>query len=236
VTLASPKALLVFDVDGVLIDVTPSFTRIVRELSGATLEDIAVFKANGGFNDDWELARAASSWIAAGRPKVLDRVNDWRDVIAWCSHDPGDLTAECVRLYRDHYWRDEVPLVDGDLLRRLATRFDIAACTGRDRWELDRAEELLGFSFPRATTSEQVRKPDPQALLRLLSGTEPLVIMLGDTEADRRTTLLARAAVGKDVRFRAVSADAPAVAFLDELWEASDVREAADRLCEPRNR
>lgn len=224
--------MVVFDVDGVLIDTSASFLRIVKELSGATDDDVARFKAHGGFNDDWELTRAARAWIAAGRPDVLHRAKDWRGVVELCGNDPGDQTPRCVALYRGGYWRHETLLVDGALLARVASRWDVAACTGRDRWELARAEELLGFSFPRATTGEDARKPDPRALLRLVEDrpADEVVVLIGDTAADRQCAERA-AATGRRVLFYEVAGPRTARGFLEALLEANDVDDVAARLC-----
>jgi phosphoglycolate phosphatase-like HAD superfamily hydrolase len=177
--------LIALDIDGTLIDTSASFTRIVRELSGADHEEVRRFRERGGFNDDWELARALTAWIRAGRPDVVHEVFDWRDVIARVGHDPGDLSAECTRRYRGGYWRDERVLVERALLEELGARHRVVACTGRDRWELERAQETLGFTFSDATVMEDVKKPDPRALLRLVRDSDDAVVLVGDTEADR---------------------------------------------------
>ena len=179
---------LAFDIDGVLIDTRPSYQRIVKELSGADDEDIAWFKANGGFNDDWELARALKVWLAAGRPPLIN-VQGVMDVVALApEHDPGDLAPQADALYRE-YWTEEKPLVDSGLLHMLVAEFDVVAVTGRRTWEFERAQELLDFRFPRFTHADIVRKPDPEALLRLLDPGTPFCLVLGDTQDDR---LLAR--------------------------------------------
>lgn len=182
------KLLVACDIDGTLIDTSKSFTRIARELSGATLEEVRAFRALGGFNDDWELTRSLCAWINAGRPVSIEAQlgvwKNWQDVVAAVGHDPGNLAERCIALYRGGYWRDEVPLVDADLLDGVADNHAVVACTGRDAWEFERAEEMLGFNFLRATTMEQVKKPDPQALLRLFDG-EDAIILIGDTAADR---------------------------------------------------
>lgn len=190
-----------FDIDGVLIDVRPSFYRIINELSGATFEDIRKFKDNGGFNDDWELARAAHAWVKAGKPSLFGTVSNWKDVIDRCGNDPGDLSDKCKDLYRRHYWRDEKPILDGDILDELRKTWRICACTGRDRWEFDRAEELLRFKFDAVSTAEDVRKPAPEALLRLLPDKTKEVTMFGDSEDDRRTVENARARTPAVLRY-----------------------------------
>jgi phosphoglycolate phosphatase-like HAD superfamily hydrolase len=241
---APSRLLLACDVDGTLIDTTASFTRIVLEVTGAGRDEIERFRDRGGFNDDWELARALTALIRAGRPDILHEVFDYRDVIARVGHDPGDLSAQCTALYRGGYWRNERVLVPGALLAQAHARHRVVACTGRDRWELDRAQELLGFVFADVTCMEHVKKPDPHALLRLLRD-EAVVVLLGDTEADRLTVQNARAqmdASGQsvDVRFfRAHSGDDPrtsAAAFLRDVLacQTSDglTRLLADR-CSP---
>lgn len=179
---------LAFDIDGVLIDTRPSYRRIVREVSGARDEDVPWFKKNGGFNDDWEMARALTVWLAAGRPPLMD-VHGWKDVVALApEHDPGDLTDRCDARYRE-LWRDEKPLVDSGLLHLLSSEFDLVAVTGRRQWAFERAQELLDFRFARFTTADLVRKPDPEALLRLLNPASPFCLLFGDTRDDH---LLAR--------------------------------------------
>jgi phosphoglycolate phosphatase-like HAD superfamily hydrolase len=229
------RVLLALDIDGTLIDTTPSFTRIIRELSGASVDEIARFRATGGFNDDWELTRAATAWIRAGRPEVIDRCNDLADVLSWCGNDPGDLSAQCTALYKDSYWQDEIPLVSSSLLESLGERFTVAACTGRDAWELDRAEQKLGFCFERATTSDVVKKPDPRALLRLRDDDHDVVILVGDTEADRRCALAARKQHG-GVWYHHVASEIDVTTFLLELLESPDVADFAQRCCEPKDR
>jgi phosphoglycolate phosphatase-like HAD superfamily hydrolase len=130
-------------------------------------------------------------------------VRGWQDVVSACGADPGDLSARCKDLYRT-YWRLEAPLVSRELLESLAAKWRVVACTGRDRWEMDRAEELLGFRFHDATTSEILRKPDPAALLRLVPGEAKRIVMLGDSEDDRRTADRARAQVSIPVEYHHV--------------------------------
>lgn len=229
------RPVFVFDVDGTLIDTRPSFNRIVREISGAADDEIERFRDTGGFNDDWELARALCCWIGAGRPDIVERCDSVRDVILWCSHDPGDLSARCIDLYRgidgrSGYWRDEVVLVDGDRLRALAARGDVVSCTGRDAWEFENAQKQIGFTFAKATTMEVAKKPDPTALLRLLPEASPsttlrpsLVVLFGDTHADRRTVLEARRRRPElNLAFVHVSEERPLRPLVDAMLAASD--------------
>ncbi|MDP2344129.1 MAG: HAD family hydrolase [Deltaproteobacteria bacterium] len=233
------RPLFAFDVDGTLIDTRPSFTRIVRELSGASDSEVLRFRDTGGFNDDWELTRALMAWIGAGRPKIVERCESWRDVVAWCGHDPGDLSARCTALYRGGYWRDERVLLDGQRLKELEAFVDVVACTGRDAWEFDKGQELLGHRFASSTTMEQAKKPDPQALLRLLpsssSSSSSLVVLFGDTHADRRTVSKARA-LRPDLRFAFVfvTEEHPIAAVVDAVLAERDP-ERVLAFAEPRS-
>lgn len=211
------KLLIALDIDGTLIDTTPSFTRIVKELTGASDDEIWRFRDTGGFNDDWELARALKAWRAAGCPEVFEGLVDLSDLLTrvGARFDGGDLSPTCIARYRSGYWRDERVLVEGAVLHALAARHRVAACTGRDLWECARAEELLGFTFATRTTMEDARKPDPRALLRLARDDE-VIVLLGDTAADRLCAERARAS-GRDVRFIAIGAASPARPILEAL-------------------
>jgi phosphoglycolate phosphatase-like HAD superfamily hydrolase len=104
------------------------------------------------------------------------------------------------------------------LLRELSVHFQVRACTGRSRWELKLAEELLEFTFPLSTTSEDVKKPDPRALLRLVPDGTLLTVMLGDSEDDRRTVERARPLTRAPIRYHHV-VETP-LPFLNTLLEA----------------
>ena len=201
--------VLALDIDGVLLDVRPSFYEIVSDVSGATLEDIRLFKDNGGFNDDWELARAASAWVRAGRPDLFGRVASWQDVVVLCGGDPGDLSDR---------WKKELPLVESSLLRSLSSSWRVVACTGRDAWELARAEELLNFTFHDATTREVAKKPDAAALLRLVPADTARVVMFGDSQDDRRTVENARmkSSIPMEYRHTTTSPASPLRALLEK--------------------
>lgn len=64
---------VVFDIDGVLVDVSESYRRAIVEavahVYGETIRktDIQLFKDAGGFNDDWELTYAAALYVLARR-------------------------------------------------------------------------------------------------------------------------------------------------------------------------
>ncbi len=210
------RAVIVFDIDGTLIDTRGSFSWIVKDLTGASDAELELFRNTGGFNDDWELARGLTAWIASGRPKIVERCDTLADLLLWCGadNDPGDLTAACSARYRGEdghppLWKDEPLFVRSDQLESLTEVVDVYACSGRSHWEFARAEERLGFTFARATVAEHARKPEPAALVRLIDeGEQPaLVVLVGDTHADRLTIKYARKRRA-DLRFAFVHVDA----------------------------
>jgi len=92
---------LVFDIDGVLVDVTESiatvdclavdtYLRLCCRWPGGeplvTMEDAQAFKLAGGFNDDWHLVRALALWVLvrgalarSKQPEVIRQSRPTRD-------------------------------------------------------------------------------------------------------------------------------------------------------------
>jgi phosphoglycolate phosphatase-like HAD superfamily hydrolase len=220
--------LLALDIDNTLIDTRPSFTRIVKELTaahgrgpGATDDDIALFKSTGMYNDDWELIRAFIAWRDGGRAgELVQHGVDARALLADARvvpFDPGEMSAPATALYRSGYWRNERVLVEGALLHALRSHHRVVACTGRDTWEFERAQELLDFKFDDATTMEHAKKPDPRALLRLVRPDDDVIVLVGDSEADRLCAERAGDALRRDVRFVRVDAAHPARDVLSQF-------------------
>ncbi len=234
---------LALDIDGTLIDTRESFDAVVKAVSGVH-DDAAIraFRDTGGFIDDWELSRALRAWDAAGRPKIVERCSNLDDVLAWCSNDPGDLSHACHRLYLggdeptdDGLWRKERVIVDGARLTRLAAHphIDVVCCTGRDRTEMRCAEQLLGYHFERITTMEQAKKPDPQALLRLVTQPTDVIVLVGDTHADRLTVTHAQRAKPEALLgFVFVTYQRTAAQLVDALIDSDDPASIALSLCE----
>lgn len=172
--------LIIFDVDGVLVDVRGSFHRstvqTVRHFTGkrVAISEIQKWKSKSGFNDDWKLSTA------------------------WIKSLGGNATYEEVkRQFMKFYWGDGVPgnverekwVVPMATLRRWSRRYELAIFTGRTRKELAhtlekfRAEEI----FQRVVTMDDVQnlKPHPEGLLWILDGRDPgRAVYLGDNIDD----------------------------------------------------
>jgi HAD superfamily phosphatase len=182
---------VLFDMDGVLVDVSGSFRRAVIETTAAlsgravTPAEVQAYKDRGGFNNDWVLTHALATEAGADVP--------YEDVVE----------AFNAR-YRGEAWdgliATEPPLVRTETLERLAAGGELALVTGRQeaeaRWTLDR----FGWSrlFPVVVgmeTQDGREKPDPFGLVLALralgerSGTAiapGLSVYAGDTVDDMK--------------------------------------------------
>jgi HAD superfamily hydrolase (TIGR01548 family) len=178
--LAPPK-LIIFDVDGVLVDVRGSFHRsiidTVRHFTGkrVTYADIQQWKRRTGYNDDWRLT---TDWVASlGGNAKYAQVKRAFQKIYWG-----------VDGKRGNVWRERW-LVPRHRLERWAKHADLALFTGRTRRELRHTLERFGMSdlFGQIVTMNDVEnlKPHPEGLLRLLGGADPhTAIYLGDVLDD----------------------------------------------------
>ncbi len=174
------RVLVVFDMDGVLVDVRQSYYRtvieVVRRFTGRRVTQAGVhrWKRLSGYNDEWRLA---TDWIRSlgGRATY------------------AEVSRECRRIYLGRRFDGNIvrerPLVAPAVLRRLSRRFELAVFTGRPRKEALYTLEKLGVRrlFRRIVAAEDVRrqKPDPEGLLRILRGRDPRsALYLGDNVDD----------------------------------------------------
>jgi HAD superfamily hydrolase (TIGR01548 family) len=184
----APK-LVIFDVDGVLVDVHGSFHKSIidtihfftgRRVSYAEIHE---WKNRSGYNDDWRLT---TDWIAS-----LDEAVPYAVVKArfqkfyWGTKAlPGNVSRE--------KW-----LITHARLVRWSQRAELALFTGRTRRELRHTIEgkVAKHIFRRAVTMDDVTKgkPDPEGLLQLLDGMSPRdALYLGDNIDDALASKRAR--------------------------------------------
>lgn len=176
----SKPQILIFDVDGVLVDVRGSFHKsildTVQHYTGKRFRpaDILRWKNQRGYNDDWKLS---TDWI--------------------CSLGVAVEYADVKRQFQKFYWGEngrgnvvlEKWLVSPAMLRRLAHRAELAVFTGRTRHELSHTFERTGAArlFKTIVTLDDVAhsKPDPEGLLRILDCRNPAsALYLGDNVDD----------------------------------------------------
>jgi HAD superfamily hydrolase (TIGR01548 family) len=177
-TVLAPEALL-FDMDGVLADVSRSYREATIRTAAAfgvelTMADIEAATAEGNANNDWELTRRLMA--ARGVERPLDEVTArFEAIYQGTENEPG------LR-------RTERPLLEPAELRTLAARLPLAVVTGRPRADAERflAEHGIADCFRVVVTLDDgPLKPDPApvrlALERLGAAT---AWMVGDTPDD----------------------------------------------------
>jgi HAD superfamily hydrolase (TIGR01548 family) len=176
----SKVATLIFDVDGVLVDVRGSFHRstlqTVRHFTGKRVRaaEIQVWKSKGGYNDDWRLT---TDWIASlGGHTPYEAVKSQFMKFYWGEKNDGNVIRE--------RW-----LVPAAQLRRWGSRTKLALFTGRTRRELDFTLERnrVAQYFGAVVTMDDIAnlKPHPDGLLRILGARDPrTALYLGDNVDD----------------------------------------------------
>jgi len=181
--------VIIFDVDGVLVDVRGSFhstvLETVRFFTGkrVTRAELHRWKNQSGFNDDWKLSTA---WVQSlGGKQQYDEVKAKFVELYW--------GANGKRGNVDH----EKWLLPRPALRRLAKRAELALFTGRVRMETDYTLDRLKMRefFRQIVTVEDVAKPkpDPEGLLKILGVRDPAkALYLGDTVDDALAAEAAR--------------------------------------------
>jgi len=179
--------VIVFDIDGVLVDVRGSFHKTtletVRFFTGkrVTRTELQGWKSKSGFNDDWKLSTA---WVhSLGGNTPYEEVKRKFVEVYWGANGEGNVVREKWLLPRTS-------------LRRLAKQAELALFTGRVRAETDYTLNRcrVGEFFRQIVTVEDVKRPKPNAegLLKILKGRDPAAALyIGDNIDD---ALAARAA------------------------------------------
>ena len=176
------RSLIVFDMDGVLVDVTDSYretiVRTVEHFTGAviTRPQIQDYKNQGGFNDDWKLSHHIINQhgIAVEFQTVVDYFQN-------LFHGNGTDGLILRERWMAH---------DG-LFDRLSARFDFAIFTGRMRWEaevtLNRFAPSLRFDPIIGMEDVAALKPAPEGLLKIAAANPDRKLWyVGDTVDDAR--------------------------------------------------
>jgi HAD superfamily phosphatase len=182
-----PKNLIVFDMDGVLVDVTASYRAAIQQtvshFSGVTItnEQIQEYKNRGGWNDDWLLSQQIL--------KDNGLVVRYQDVVDFFqSVFLGDGTNGLIQRER---W-----IADPGLLDRLGQNNTLGIFTGRMHWEADLTlNRFAPGMFTEVIGVDDVLhpKPSPEGLLKISNTTPHLnVWYVGDSVDDSRAAKEAR--------------------------------------------
>jgi HAD superfamily phosphatase len=180
--------IIIFDVDGVLVDVRQSFHTTVLETvrfftnKRVSRQELHRWKNRSGFNDDWKLSTA---WVQSlGGKFEYEEVKSKFLELYWGKNGKGNVSRE--------KW-----LLPRATLRRLANRAELALFTGRVRAEADYTLDRCRVRefFQTIVTVEDVRrpKPDREGLLKILKRRSPAkALYLGDNVDDALSSRAAR--------------------------------------------
>jgi HAD superfamily hydrolase (TIGR01548 family) len=179
-TVLAPEALL-FDLDGVLADVSGSYREAILATAHSfgvdlTAGDVARAKQGGGANNDWQLTRRLMA--ERGVARSLDEVTTRFEGLYQGSDGRPGLR------------RHEQLLVDPGLLTELADRIPLAIVTGRPRRDAERFLDQHGVTAclgALVALEDAPSKPDPRPVRLALDrlGVEH-AWMVGDTPDDVR--------------------------------------------------
>jgi HAD superfamily phosphatase len=187
VSTAPQKDLIVFDMDGVLVDVNESYRATiqatVKHFSGYEIshEEIQDWKNRGGWNDDWLLSTRLIQEHGADIP--YKEVVDYFQKIFQGENSDGLITRE--------EW-----LAHDGLFDRLGERHYLAVFTGRLRWEANvTLNRFLPNRFDPVIGADDVThsKPDPEGLHKICASlAHGKCWYVGDTVDDARASRAAR--------------------------------------------
>ena len=177
------QPILIFDMDGVLVDVTESYretiARTVEHFTGRLLApvEIQAYKNQGGWNDDWKLSHHIVS--TAGCAATFEEVKAHFQAIFHGNGTDGLILRE--------RW-----VARPGTLETLNQRFRFALFTGRPKPEaeltLRRFAPELEFAPIVGMYEVERQKPDPQGLRQILDANPGAkAYYIGDTVDDARS-------------------------------------------------
>lgn len=176
--------VLVFDMDGVLVDVRESYreavVKTVEHFTGKLVskETIQDYKNQGGYNNDWILSQKICEDFGVQVPyaTVVDKFNDF--------------FLRQGLIHREHW------LPRNGLIERLASQLELAIFTGRTLEETAITLKREGYwnRFLLVTADDVVNeKPAPDGLLKIAAmRAGKRLLYVGDTVDDARAAKAAR--------------------------------------------
>jgi HAD superfamily phosphatase len=176
------KPILIFDMDGVLVDVTASYretiARTVEHFTGAAItgERIQEYKNEGGWNDDWKLSHHIVT--SAGMDVPFEEVKAYFQKLFLGNGTDGLMQRE--------QW-----VARPGVLEKLNQRYQFALFTGRPqpeaRMTLNRFAPELEFAPIVGMYEVENHKPAPDGLLQIRDANpDRKLFYVGDTVDDAR--------------------------------------------------
>lgn len=176
--MSGSSQMLVFDMDGVLVDVTESYRETivltVEHFTGKTIspDSIQEYKNQGGWNNDWLLSQKICSDLGVEVP--------YPTIVEYFNY----LFLDQGMIHRERW------LPRDGLLDRLAERFEFAIFTGRttEEAEITLNREGLRDRFLLVSANDvECEKPAPDGLLKI-AALHPAkkLLYIGDTVDDAR--------------------------------------------------
>lgn len=196
-------AIIIFDIDGVIRDVSGSYRRAIADtveqftqgIYRPTLTDIDKLKSEGVWNNDWEASQELIWRFFESQGKSRQELNlDIEAVITffqsrYCGPDPYSWTG---------YITTEPLLVQQEYFSQLKTKgIPWGFFSGAPRLEAEYVLKRLEIEKSVLTAMEDAPgKPDPTGLFttltKIISDSHAPVIYVGDTVADMYTVINAR--------------------------------------------
>ena len=166
--LLQKKNLLIFDLDGVVFDVSNSYTGAIRETfkhfagQEVSLKEIQAVKNMGGMNCDWDATKCLLEKYGFDID-LEDVINVFQDLF----FNPNDKTKK--------YLIDEEKLViSKEIFEKLSEKFDFAVFSGRLKQEAKYSLEKYDIDkfFYYYVTADDLEKddlkPSPKGVLKIL--------------------------------------------------------------------
>jgi len=173
--------ILIFDVDGVLVDVRQTFWRsaieTIRFLTGkrVTHAELHRWKGKPGNNDDW---RMVANWATAlGTPTTYEQAREAFGKFYWgAGGQAGNVRREKI-------------MVTAAQISRWAAHYELNLFTGRNRreYEFTFSKWRGSVHFQTVVTMDDVKKmkPHPEGLYKILGKRDPSsALYLGDNIDD----------------------------------------------------
>lgn len=220
--LAQDYKAIIFDVDGVLIDVRKTYHEAIKKTvllftkKELSKEDLLFIKQKIGINNDWE-ASTALILLKEGfltqeeLSNKKENLSSLRKEIIKNPFVPYKEVQQNFEKIFDDIKENEELIFEREMLEALKEKFDLGILTGRPSYDLFYSLDKFGIkdlfkSFICEDSIKEIslRKPHPFSLktaIKELDKENEKVIYLGDTKADFYMTKMYQENYGDNVQY-----------------------------------